>query len=129
LLQSLVLFLIVFVFVQIFPIRAGNGADGKLLLRGGKPGERLHNLHEIYSVSSAARTPRFLVSYFCVFRLFLEKIRSHPDLAAVSQADRDNNKKKLKDILPIAEKIKTKLTVRFAEEHEQYKVCLDHTPV
>jgi STAM-binding protein len=56
------------------------------------------------------------------FRLFLEKMRSHPDLAAVSQADRDNNKKKLKEILPIAEKIKTQLTARFAEEHEQYKV-------
>lgn len=49
-------------------------------------------------------------------------MRSHPDLAAVSQADRDNNKKKLKEILPIAEKIKTKLTARFAEEHEQYNV-------
>jgi hypothetical protein len=35
----------------------------------------------------------------------------------------------LKDILPIAEKIKTQLTARFAEEHEQYKVRLDHTPV
>jgi hypothetical protein len=69
-------------------------------------------------LSTSAKLQLFII----LCRLFLEKIRNHPDLAGVSAADRENNKKKLKEILPLAEKIKTQLLARFTQEHEQYKV-------
>ncbi|XP_059468556.1 STAM-binding protein [Neocloeon triangulifer] len=61
------------------------------------------------------------IIYMKFIVLFLEKIRNHPDLSSVSAVDREVNKQKLKEVLPVAEKIKSKLLTRFTEEHEQYK--------
>ncbi|XP_065351870.1 STAM-binding protein [Cloeon dipterum] len=60
------------------------------------------------------------IIYMKFIVLFLEKIRNHPDLSSVKPVDREINKQKLKEVLPVAEKIKTQLLVRFTEEYELY---------
>jgi STAM-binding protein len=53
-------------------------------------------------------------------RLFLEKIRQHPDFASVSVSDRALNAQKLREVLPKAEKLKSRLLEQYTHEYKQY---------
>lgn len=60
------------------------------------------------------------ILYIKFSTLFLEKILSHPEYKSVDVATKRQNKEKLKEIFPIAERLKTKLLERFQHEHELY---------
>ena len=53
-------------------------------------------------------------------RLFLEKIRQHPEFGSVSVSDRALNAQKLREVLPKAEKLKTRLLEQYTREYKQY---------
>jgi len=53
-------------------------------------------------------------------RLFLEKIRQHPEFASVSVSDRALNAQKLREVLPKAEKLKSRLLEQYTNEYKQY---------
>lgn len=57
---------------------------------------------------------------FHTLRLFLEKIRQHPDFTSVSVSDRALNAQKLREVLPKAEKLKTRLLEQYTHEYKQY---------
>lgn len=63
---------------------------------------------------------------FC--RLFLEKIRSHPDLGTVPTADKAVNNQKLREVFPIAEDLKNRLLEQYKKEYQRHlrdKVSID----
>lgn len=53
-------------------------------------------------------------------RLFIEKIRLHPEFKSVSATDRAVNAQKLREVLPIAEKLKTRLLDQYTREYNRY---------
>ncbi|KAH9634525.1 hypothetical protein HF086_016613 [Spodoptera exigua] len=53
--------------------------------------------------------------------LFLEKIRKHPEYAAVPTSVKAVNQAKLKEVMPKAEKLKQKLLDQYAKEHALYQ--------
>lgn len=60
------------------------------------------------------------ILYIKFSTLFLEKILSHPEYKTFDVVTKRQNKEKLKEILLIAERLKTKLAERFQHEHELY---------
>ncbi|XP_069680632.1 STAM-binding protein [Periplaneta americana] len=66
------------------------------------------------------------ILYMKFMTLFIEKIRHHPEFASVSVTDRAINAQKLREVLPKAEKLKTKLLEQYTREykrfHEELKV-------
>lgn len=60
------------------------------------------------------------ILYMKFMTLFLEKIRAHPDFSNTTPADKNNNNKKLKEILPKAERIKSSLRERYQREHDAF---------
>jgi STAM-binding protein len=52
--------------------------------------------------------------------LFIEKIRHHRDFATVSVTDRAINAQKLREVLPRAEKLKTRLLEQYTREYKRY---------
>lgn len=61
------------------------------------------------------------ILYMKFMTLFLEKIRKHPEYAAVPLEVKAVNQTKLKEVMPKAEKLKQKLIEQFTKEHTQYK--------
>ncbi|XP_066939921.1 STAM-binding protein-like isoform X3 [Macrobrachium rosenbergii] len=57
------------------------------------------------------------ILYMKFMTLFLEKIRSHPEFSGHSSIDKTNNTKKLKEILPKAENLKTLLREKYQQEY------------
>lgn len=55
------------------------------------------------------------------FRLFLEKIRTHPDYKCVSTKEKALNSQKLREVLPIAENLKTRLLEQYTLEYERFQ--------
>jgi hypothetical protein len=53
-------------------------------------------------------------------RLFIEKIRHHPDFGNVSVSDRALNAQKLREVLPTAEKLKTRLLEQYTNEYKRF---------
>ncbi|CAL4122530.1 unnamed protein product, partial [Meganyctiphanes norvegica] len=60
------------------------------------------------------------ILYMKFMTLFLEKIRTHPDFSKTSATDKNSNNKKLKEILPKAERLKSSLRERYQREHEAF---------
>lgn len=56
----------------------------------------------------------------CCSRLFLEKIRTHPQLNTVSSTEKVVNQQKLREVLPKAEQLKHQLLKKYEEEYERY---------
>ena len=66
-----------------------------------------------------------------VHRLFIEKVRNHPDFKSVSVTDRAVIAKKLREVLPKAEKLKTHLLEQYTLEYKKHceeKVSLLYLP-
>lgn len=60
------------------------------------------------------------ILYIKFTTLFLEKIPSHPEYKTFDAATKRQNKEKIKEIFPVAERLKTKLLERFQQEYELY---------
>jgi STAM-binding protein len=60
------------------------------------------------------------ILYMKFMTLFLEKIRQHPEFGSVSVSDRALNAQKLREVLPKAEKLKTRLLEQYTHEYKQY---------
>lgn len=52
--------------------------------------------------------------------LFLEKILSHPEYKPFDPVTKRQNKEKIKEIFPIAEKLKAKILERYQHEYETF---------
>lgn len=65
-----------------------------------------------------------LESAYCLYlkfmTLFLEKIRGHPDFAKVPPDMKTANQKKIKEVLPKAEKLKQKLLEVYKKDYNDY---------
>ncbi|CAH0702777.1 unnamed protein product [Spodoptera exigua] len=61
------------------------------------------------------------ILYIKFMTLFLEKIRKHPEYAAVPTSVKAVNQAKLKEVMPKAEKLKQKLLDQYAKEHALYQ--------
>lgn len=65
-----------------------------------------------------------LESAYCLYlkfmTLFLEKIRGHPDFAKVPPDMKTANQKKIKEVLPKAEKLKQKLLEVYKKDYDVY---------
>lgn len=59
------------------------------------------------------------ILYIKFSTLFLEKIIKHPEYKTFDPVMKKQNRDKLKDIIPIAEKLKQKLKSQFEKEYEQ----------
>lgn len=60
------------------------------------------------------------ILYIKFTTLFLEKIPSHPEYKTFDVAMKRQNKEKIKEIFPIAERLKEKLLERFQREYDAY---------
>ncbi|XP_055851913.1 STAM-binding protein [Episyrphus balteatus] len=60
------------------------------------------------------------ILYIKFMTLFIEKIRTHPDYNSVPAAVKQPIRVKLKEIIPVTEKLKDKLLVRYQKEYEQF---------
>ncbi|XP_054261603.1 STAM-binding protein-like isoform X2 [Macrosteles quadrilineatus] len=60
------------------------------------------------------------ILYMKFMTLFLEKIRTHPQLNTVSSTEKVVNQQKLREVLPKAEQLKHQLLKKYEEEYERY---------
>lgn len=60
------------------------------------------------------------ILYFKFMTLFLEKILTHPEYKAVPAQLKRSNQEKLKEVLPLTEKLKSKLLDRYQSEYTQF---------
>lgn len=60
------------------------------------------------------------ILYIKFMTLFLEKIRQHPDFKTIPVSVKQPNQAKLKEILPITEKLKLKLLDQYKKEYSQF---------
>lgn len=60
------------------------------------------------------------VLYLKFMTLFIEKIRKHPDFAAVPEKTRATNSEKLREVFPKAEKLKATLIDQYTKEYNLY---------
>lgn len=60
------------------------------------------------------------ILYIKFTTLFLEKIPSHPEYKSFDPVMKRQNKDKIKEVFPIAEKLKQKLQDRFQKEYSTY---------
>ncbi|KAK7869958.1 hypothetical protein R5R35_013732 [Gryllus longicercus] len=60
------------------------------------------------------------ILYMKFMTLFLEKIRHHPDFKTVSPTDRAVNAEKLREVLPKAEKLKSRLLEQYQREYDNF---------
>lgn len=61
-----------------------------------------------------------LVLYMKFTTLFIEKIPSHPEYKTFDPVSKRLNKEKLKEIFPIAERLKAKLLEKFQHDYKEY---------
>lgn len=62
-----------------------------------------------------------LILYMKFTTLFLEKIRKHPEYKSFDAVAKRQNIEKVKEVFPIAERLKAKLSERFQHEYEEYE--------
>lgn len=62
-----------------------------------------------------------LILYMKFTTLFLEKIRKHPEYKSFDPVAKRQNLEKMKEVFPIAERLKAKLSERFQLEYEEYE--------
>lgn len=62
-----------------------------------------------------------LTLYMKFTTLFLEKIRKHPEYKSFDPVAKRLNLEKMKEVFPIAERLKAKLSERFQHEYEEYE--------
>lgn len=60
------------------------------------------------------------ILYFKFMTLFLEKILSHPEYKTTPAELKKSNQDKLKEVLPLTEKLKSKLLERYRTEYTQF---------
>lgn len=60
------------------------------------------------------------VLYLKFMTLFLEKIRKHPDFNTIPIQVKTKNQAKLREVLPIAEKLKKQLLEQYNEDYNKY---------
>ncbi|XP_058823072.1 STAM-binding protein [Topomyia yanbarensis] len=60
------------------------------------------------------------ILYMRFMTLFLEKIRSHPEIKSVPADLKQQNQEKLKEVMPVAEKLKVKLMEKYTREYKQF---------
>lgn len=60
------------------------------------------------------------ILYFKFMTLFLEKILTHPEYKTVPANIKKSNQEKLKEVLPLTEKLKTKILERYKTEYTQF---------
>ncbi|XP_069187420.1 STAM-binding protein-like isoform X3 [Procambarus clarkii] len=90
--------------------------DGKIPIRRYfRSGLEMVRMADVYDEEGSLENAFIL--YMKFMTLFLEKIRSHPDFATHSSIDKTNNTKKLKEILPKAERLKNQLTEKYQREY------------
>lgn len=70
-----------------------------------------------YSEGSAENA---YVLYLKFMTLFLEKIRKHPEFGSVPIDIKTKNQAKLREVLPIAEKLKQQLLAQYTEDFNKY---------
>lgn len=63
------------------------------------------------------------ILYIKFTTLFLEKILQHPEYKTFEPIVKRQNKEKLKEIFPTAEKLKQKLLERFEREYDEYLIA------
>lgn len=62
-----------------------------------------------------------LILYMKFTTLFLEKIRKHPEYKSFDPVAKRQNLEKMKEVFPIAERLKAKLSERFQHEYDEYE--------
>ncbi|XP_053697428.1 STAM-binding protein [Sabethes cyaneus] len=60
------------------------------------------------------------VLYMKFMTLFLEKILSHPEYKTVPADLKQQNQQKIKEVLPVAERLKVKLLEKYTKEYKQF---------
>ncbi|XP_039434123.1 STAM-binding protein-like [Culex pipiens pallens] len=60
------------------------------------------------------------ILYMKFITLFVEKIKGHPEFKAVPADLKQQNVKKLKEVFPVAEKLKERLLEKFRREYQQF---------
>lgn len=60
------------------------------------------------------------VLYLKFMTLFLERIRKHPEFNTVPVEVKTRNQAKLREVLPIAEKLKKQLLDQYTEDYNKY---------
>lgn len=60
------------------------------------------------------------VLYLKFMTLFLERIRKHPEFRSVPIEVKTRNQAKLREVLPIAEKLKQELLKQYTEDYNKY---------
>ncbi|XP_055687553.1 STAM-binding protein-like A [Lutzomyia longipalpis] len=60
------------------------------------------------------------ILYMKFMTLFIEKIKSHPEYKSVPTATKQQNQAKLKEVLPVTEKLKKTLLGRYEKEYAQF---------
>ncbi|XP_042238031.1 STAM-binding protein-like [Homarus americanus] len=90
--------------------------DGKIPLRRYfRSGLEMVRMADVYAEEGSLENAFIL--YMKFMTLFLEKIRSHPDFSNHSSIDKTINTKKLKEILPKAERLKNQLREKYQREY------------
>ncbi|XP_059620882.1 STAM-binding protein-like [Phlebotomus argentipes] len=60
------------------------------------------------------------ILYMKFMTLFIERIKSHPEYKSVPAATKQQNQAKLKEVLPVTEKLKVTLLARYEKEYTQF---------
>ncbi|XP_058443143.1 STAM-binding protein [Malaya genurostris] len=60
------------------------------------------------------------ILYMRFMTLFLEKVINHPEYKTVPVDLKQQNQQKLKEVLPVAEKLKAKLSEKYSKEYNQF---------
>ncbi|GAB0097660.1 STAM-binding protein [Sergentomyia squamirostris] len=60
------------------------------------------------------------ILYMKFMTLFIEKIKTHPEFKTVPAVTKQQNQAKLKEVMPVTEKLKEKLLARYEKEYTQF---------
>ncbi|XP_045103475.1 STAM-binding protein-like isoform X2 [Portunus trituberculatus] len=90
--------------------------DGKIPLRRYfRSGQEMVRMAHVYEEEGSLENAFIL--YMKFMTLFIEKIRTHPDYSTHSSADKAASNKRVKEILPVAEKLKSQLREKYQKEY------------
>lgn len=97
-------------------VQVDNGIAPKKYFRSGTEMEKMANIY--YDEGDLERA---FILYSKFITLFVEKLPQHPEYSKVSQVDKFNNRKSLKTVFTVAEKLKGVLKEKYQHEYEEFK--------
>ncbi|XP_050694007.1 STAM-binding protein-like isoform X3 [Eriocheir sinensis] len=80
-----------------------------------RSGQEMVRMANVYADEGSLENAFIL--YMKFMTLFIEKIRTHPEYATHSSADKTASNKRVKEILPVAEKLKSQLREKYQREY------------